>query len=121
MHALSKVFRYAPSVFLVVMFIGLPAAWALDRHDRLPHEWAPAIAEGPVVACMAVGFVWRDSKKLYLWARSDNGEDGLTDEHRWYWEFFDQVPEHKEMLVAVALLMYAIYRVRTVRRLASRS
>jgi Na+/melibiose symporter-like transporter len=107
-HDLRMVFRYGPSLFLICMFLVLPIAWTLDRDDHLPRGWTPAIASWPIVVCMVVAFVWRDSKKLYLLAFSDDGEDGLTEAHRWYWDFFEQVPEQKEMLVAIALLMYGL-------------
>ncbi|MCP4201120.1 MAG: hypothetical protein GY769_04220, partial [bacterium] len=38
------------------------------------------------------------------WVGSQEGSPG------WYWSFWDQVPEQKEMLVGVALLMYGLYR-----------
>jgi hypothetical protein len=115
-HDLRMVFRYGPSLFLIVMFLVLPVAWALDRDKHLPRGWTAAIAPWPVVVCMVVGFVWRDSKKLYLLVYSDDGEDGLTEANRWYFDFFEQVPEHKELLVAVGLLMYGLSCVRRARR-----
>jgi hypothetical protein len=98
------------SLFLATMFFVLPAAWRLDQSRKLPRGWQPAIAEGPVVFCMAVAFTWREAKIVYRFFNSDWREN--RDAHEWYWGFLDQCGEHKELLVAVALLMYGIYRVR---------
>lgn len=102
------------SLFLVAMFFALPAAWRLDRSRKLPRGWWPAIPEGPVVFCMAVGFVWREAKTVYRFFNADWREN--RDAHEWYWGFLDQGGEHKELLVAVALFMYGVYRLRTARR-----
>jgi len=98
------------SLFLVMMFFVLPAAWRLDRSRKLPRGWRPAIPEGPVIFCMAVGFAWREAKIVYRFLNPDWREN--RDAHEWYWGFLDQCGEHKELLVAVALLMYGVYRIR---------
>jgi hypothetical protein len=104
------------SLFLVTMFFALPLAWRLDAGKKLPQSWEPAIAEGPVIFTMVVGFIWRESKVAYR-VLHPQWEDARED-HPGYWEFFEQSGEMKEMLVAVALLMYGIYRLRVTRRVA---
>ena len=94
---------------------------------RLPADWTPAIAEWPVVVVTVFGFVWGWSKRRYLSAvGSDPIEadqlvpwfaDLLAQYRRsliaspFYHQFVEQLNEQKEMLVAMALLIYAIYRV----------
>jgi hypothetical protein len=92
------------SVFLVVMFFVLPLVWALGF--RRPAGLRSAIAEGPVIACVAFAFLWQEVKSLYRFLHKDHA---LRPN---YIEFFEQINEHKEMLIAVALLLYAIFRFR---------
>ena len=117
------------SVFVLTMFVALPLVWALRRAIgiRLPADWTPAIAEWPVVVVTVFGFVWGWSKRRYLSAvGSDPIEadqlvpwfaDLLAQYRRsliaspFYHQFVEQLNEQKEMLVAMALLIYAIYRV----------
>ena len=58
---------------------------------------------------MACAFAWKEVKKIYQLIYPDY-EDQQT-----YIDFFEQINEHKEMLVAVTLLMYGVYRVMAVR------
>ena len=98
--------------FLVALFFILPAVWSLRGRWRLPGSWAPAIAEGPVVFAMAVAFVWRLYKNIYRqWLLGGPQEQDL-----YYMQFVEQINEHKEMLAAVSLLMYGLYRASAVRR-----
>ncbi|MHC4414930.1 MAG: hypothetical protein ACYS0G_06575 [Planctomycetota bacterium] len=92
-------------VFVVTMFFALPLAWWLPARRWLPASWAPAIAEGPVVFSMAVAFVWKEFKHVYRLLVPDARD--VT----FYQEFVEQINEQKEMLVAVTLLMYGLYRV----------
>lgn len=99
------------SLFLIVVFFVLPFIWKTRWPKPLPGTWRPAIAEAPVIFCMAFAFAWKEVKNLYEFVNPDY-EDIQT-----YHDFFEQINEHKEMLVAVALLMYAAYRVSAVRLL----
>lgn len=96
------------SLFLVVMFFGLPLVWRLEWPRKLPSNWSPAIAEVPVIFSMACAFAWKEVKNIYQLVHPDY-EDIQT-----YHDFFEQINEHKEMLVAVTLLMYGVYRVKAV-------
>lgn len=94
------------SVFLAAMFFVLPLVWHLKWPRALPAGWGCAIAEGPVIFSMACAFGWRLAKKLYQNLYPDY-KDRQT-----YIDFFEQLNEHKEMIVAVTLLMYGVYRIR---------
>lgn len=98
------------SIFLIVMFFILPALWTQRKKLNLPPSLAPAVAEGPVVFSMAIAFLWKELKSVYLLFRPD----ASPDEPGLYGDFIDQFNEIKEMLVAVTLLMYACYRIRAV-------
>lgn len=94
------------------MFFGLPIAWhlvlcKLDGLAGLRH----AVPEWPVVFAMAVAFGWRHFKTVYV---AIAGEDnlGTYGDGGFYWSFVEQINEHKEMLLATAILSYAIYRLR---------
>jgi hypothetical protein len=107
------------SLFLVMMFVGLPIAWRL--RDRLPipkewvsGDWACAVAEGPVIFSMIVAFAWKGYKSVYRLLVPGTADDPT----RFYIEFVEQINEQKELLVAVSLLLYALYRVRLARRLS---
>ena len=104
--------RALGSWFLALMFFALPGAWALRARTGVPAAWAPAVAEGPVVATMATGFLWRLFKDIYCVVVPDP-TDGT---HPFYTGFVDQINEQKEMLVAVSLLMYGLYRASALRR-----
>lgn len=97
------------SLFLIVLFIALPLAWRFFK-DRLPASLAPAIAEWPVITTIVVAFLWKEGKSVY---RIATGQDESS---AFYINFIEQFNEHKEMLAAVTLLMYALYRLRAVRK-----
>ncbi len=95
------------SLFLITVFFILPA-WArigASRGRPLPKSWRPAIASGPVVSCLAVAFAWKEVKSLYHFWYADHKE------HLTYQEFIMHINEHKEMLVAVTLLMFGVTQV----------
>jgi hypothetical protein len=96
------------TVFLIVVFFVVPIVWALGQrfHWGLPAGWKVLVAEGPVIACMASALIWQETKGLYRFIHADYVERAT------YIEFFEQLNEQKELLVAVALLLYAIYRFR---------
>ncbi|MEX1015986.1 MAG: hypothetical protein WDZ31_04500 [Phycisphaeraceae bacterium] len=99
------------SLFLVVVFMGLPLAWRFRDRLKLPADWRSGVAEGPVVFTFVCGFLWSRSKELYL--RLNAPEDAAQSEL--YVQFISQMKEQKELLFAVGLLLYGLYRVRQVR------
>lgn len=99
------------SLFLLVMFVGLPIAWRYREKFSLPHTWAPAIARWPVMFSILVAFAWKEVKTIYrlLWPTDKPNRT------QFYTDFIDQLNEQKEMLIAVTLLMYALYRLQAAR------
>lgn len=98
--------RQVGNVFLICVFLVLPGLWRF-RPGLLPRDWAPIIPEGPVVYCIILAHAWSAVKKVYrLFV-----EVGERPDPQLYWEYLEQINEHKELLVAVTLLMYAVYRV----------
>lgn len=96
------------TVFLIVVFFVLPLVWSLGQrfHWRLPAGLRVAVAEGPAIVCAACALTWQETKSLYRFLHSDYLQ------HATYNEFFEQINEQKELLVAVAFLLYAIFRFR---------
>ena len=105
------------SIFLLIVFIGLPIAWQFRQPKGplpMPQAWQPAIAEWPIVFCMAFAFVWKLVKQIYL---AVHGQD-IVEQSAFYMQFIEQINEQKEMLIAITLLIYSIYRVAWIRRSA---
>ena len=99
------------SAFLMAVFFGLPLLWASRNRWRLPAGLRPAVAEWPVVFAMAVAFGWRQLKNIYLLIVGKENV-GVYGDGGFYWGFIEQINEHKEMLIAVAIFLYALYRIR---------
>jgi uncharacterized membrane protein len=93
-------------VFLIVMFLVLPGMWRFRAHTGLSGGWAPAIAEAPVIVTIAVAFAWKEVKSVYRLLTPGHEEAVL------YRDFVEQIPEQKEMLMAIGLMLYGLYRLR---------
>ncbi len=103
------------AVFLLVIFFLLPLAWKFQSFLRLPPALEPAIAEGPVIFTIALAAIYRELKGVYFWLTP------LGDQNRFYEDFLWGLNEHKEMLIAIAMLMYALYRLPIFNQILSRS
>jgi len=99
------------SVFLLMFFVALPIAWWVAK-DRLPRDWAPAIADWPVVVTILIAFAWKEYKSVYRMIYDVE----TAEPSRFYLGFIEQINEQKEMLAAVALLLYAVYRIEHLRK-----
>lgn len=105
------------SVFVLIVFIGLPIAWQFRSPKGplpMPQAWQPAIAEWPIVFCMAFAFVWKLVKQIYI---AVQGQD-VAEQSAFYMQFIEQINEQKEMLIAVTFFIYSIYRIAWIRRSA---
>lgn len=111
-HPLGVSLNSLGSTFILVMMVGLPLAWHFAPGLRLPRTWKPAIAEWPVAFSTLVAFGWKEVKNVYKLAGLRDRENPTA----LYTDFIDQLNEHKEMLVAITLLMYALYRLGAARR-----
>lgn len=96
------------SAFLIAVFFILPGLWAIRDRLNLPQGLRPAIAPWPVVVAMAIAFAWRLVKNVYV---AYVGEDhlGQYGDGGVYWDFIEQINEHKELLIGVALFLYALW------------
>lgn len=95
--------------FLICVFFVAPAVWMMRDRLNLPDDWRVAVAEGPVIFAAAVAFLWKGVKEVYLALL------GKAEDDTFYWNFIEQINEQKELLIALSLLLYALYRVRAVR------
>ena len=108
-HGLPISVNSLGSVFLIIVFVALPIAWRWRESLGLPGSWRPAIAEWPIVFAILFAFVVKLYKSIYRATVAD------AESQTFYVGYVEQINEQKEMLVAVALLMYAVYRVRATR------
>lgn len=104
------------ALWLLGHFFLLPLVWKVRSRlqfselFRVRESWGVAVAEAPVTFTLIVSVAWKLIKDFD--ERPD--EPGIDA----FWDgFTEQLNEQKEMLVAIALLMYACYRVGAVRRL----
>lgn len=90
------------SLFIICVFFVLPF---IRRHKFIRNVGLKyAIPELPAIHCMAVGFVWKLVKTVYMHGRSVEELKSIPV----YVNFYDQINEHKEMIIALGLLYYAI-------------
>ncbi|MEE8125047.1 MAG: hypothetical protein V3T42_04470 [Nitrospirales bacterium] len=97
-------------VFLFGMFVVFPLAWKFRRYSGISLCLKPAVPEWPVVFSFMVALLYRELKILYTW---------WFPLDQFFQEFIWGINEHREMLVAVCLLFYALYSMQNVASLAS--
>lgn len=101
-------FHTLAGLYQVAMFGILPGIGFFQDKVPFVSRLRPSIPELPVVAFVLVGFVYRESKNIYMW---------LYPHDQFFQDFIWGLNEHREMLVAVALLFYAVYRLRVIKTL----
>lgn len=97
------------------IFFLLPLSWNFRHILHLPSDLAPAIPEGPVISALAIALVIREVKGIYrafspLWYQ-EVYIPWVEVHDKFYQEFLWGMNEYREMLVALALFMYASYRI----------
>jgi hypothetical protein len=102
------------SLFLVAVFFGLPIAWALRDRLKLPSGLGAAVPRWPVIVAMALAFGWRLIKNVYVGFVGEANLGAYSDGGL-YWQFIEQINEQKELLIAAALFLYAVWRLRATR------
>jgi len=105
------------SLYLVAVFFALPLAWHVALKTRAAFTGLRhAVPELPVVIAMAIAFGWKLFKSIYvaLVGKDNLGQHG---DDNFYWNFVEQINEHKELLLATTILCYAIYRLTTPRHI----
>ena len=69
-------------------------------------HWRVAVPEGPVWFAMIVAAGWRLVKVVYLKLAPAGEDTGAP----LYTQYIEQINEHREMIIAVALLVYGLFR-----------
>ena len=87
-----------------MIFFLLPLVWKFQLPFRLSESLKPAIPEGPVIFTIAFATIYRELKGVYFWLHPPGYRD------RFYEEFLWGLNEHKELLIGIAMLLYALYR-----------
>ena len=100
------------NLFIIASLVALPIAWRWRRKLRLPADWGPAIAEWPVATCVVLAVAMRFPKQVWM----ETHTDAQLHASRFYEQYLEEISEQKEMLIALALAMYAFYRIRAARR-----
>ena len=92
-------------IFLIVMFVVFPLVWKFGRYGTNPWYLQPAVPEWPVVFSFVVAVLYREVKNFYTW---------WFPMDQFFQEFIWGINEHRELLVAVCLLFYAVYKMKKV-------
>lgn len=90
-------------VFLAAVFFALPVLWAVRDRVPLPASFGPVVPTVPVIIAAAIAFGWKLSKEIY------EALFGREEDDAFFWGFVEQINEQRELLVALALLLYAIH------------
>lgn len=101
-------FHTLAGLFQLVMFGIIPGLWFLRDKIPLMKFLGPAIPELPVISMIFIAFLYRECKNVYMW---------FFPHDQFFQDFIWGLNEHREMLVALALLFYAIYRTKAVKQL----
>lgn len=113
LHSSQFPVRTLAAIFLFVIFFLLPLVWKFQRPLWLPANLKPAIPEGPVIFTIAFATLYRELKGIYFWLTPLGYRD------RFYEEFLWGLNEQKEMLIAIAMLLYALYRLPHLKQIRS--
>lgn len=101
-------FHQLAGLFQLGIFVVLPVLWTFRRRMRFMLPLRPSIPEGPVIFCILVAFVYREGKSWYgSWFPPEDI----------FQEFIAGINEQREMLVAIGLLLYSLYRVNMLKNL----
>ncbi len=96
-----EVFHGLAGLFQITMFVILPLIWMMRKKLGLPEQLKPAIPEYPVIFIIILAFVYRETKNVFrVWYSHDEA----------FKNFLWGMNEHREMLVAVGLLFYGLYK-----------
>ena len=103
------------ALFVLSFFFLFPLSWKFRDVLKLPVGLEPVVPEGPVISAISLAIIFRELKGIYrgfspLWYREVD-IPWIEPHDRFYQEFLWGMNEYREMLVALALLMYAGYRV----------
>ena len=104
------------SIYVIALFLVVPGLWLLRKPLKWPAVWRPAVPPLSAVVAVLLGLAFAEAKDLYAAAYGTSTADRL------YWDFIEQWNELKEMMIAVAFLLYgfsALGRARRARRPAS--
>lgn len=99
-------FHVAAGIYQLVMFGILPGMGALRRNFGFINLLRPAIPEWSVVSFVLVAFLYRECKNIYTWVYPHD---------KFFQDFIWGLNEHREMFMAIALLFYAIYSLKSVK------
>ena len=103
-------FHAIAGLYQLMMFGVLPCMGLFQNNFPIVRLLYPAIPEWPIVSFVVVGFIYRECKNIYMW---------LYPHDKFFQDFIWGINEHREMLMAIALLFYAIYRLKILQNLSS--
>ena len=98
------------SIFIIGLFLVLPVVFALRGATKLPVTLRPAVPPLSAVVSVLLGLAFSEAKDLYRTIYDPDTSDRL------YMGLLEQANELKEMLIAVALLLYGLSALGRARR-----
>jgi hypothetical protein len=121
LHNSSLPVHQLSALFILSIFFLFPFSWKFRTYLHLPLTLEPVIPEGPVISAIGIAFLFRELKGIYrefapLWYREVD-IPWIEPHDQFYQEFLWGMNEYREMMVALALLMYAGYRLAAAKRM----
>ncbi len=95
-------------IFLLVMFVVAPIVWVYQDRLGLSLNLAPAMPDFGSMVTIVVASLYRESKGIF---------QSLLPSGQIYEDFLWGISEHREMLVAIGLLIYALSRWKVLKKL----
>ena len=104
-HANSIRLTHWGGVFLLAMFVIFPILWINQSRIGLSLNLAPAMPDFGSMFTIVVASLYRESKSIF---------ESMLPDGAIYDSFLWGISEHREMIVAIGLLIYAISRWRVI-------
>ncbi len=95
-------------IFLLVMFVIAPIVWVYQHRLGLSLNLSPAMPDFGSMATIVVASLYRESKGIFK---------SLLPSGKIYEDFLWGISEHREMVVAIGLFLYALSRWKVLKNL----
>lgn len=101
------------SLFLIVVFAVFPIVSKVWKKKPPFFQPLEKVVPGALaISFIATGFIWKETKSIYRAFTTDAQQEASI----FYMQFLEQINEQKEMLMALALLVFAVQMFMLARR-----